>query len=163
MRYKLLIFFVVVLFLFVAGETMAASKPPAQICLRLDPITPGMAPFMALMVKSVGSVKMVNGPTNIYAIKGFIFTPPGGSLWDYPLSGTGHMYKTEDGIFHFSVVGSTMFVGTFYTIYMEGYWNVVEKKGGIFAKTSGTLNDVTTNITYTFNLSEVSCETVEIP
>jgi len=163
MKHGFLVFFILALFLALAGETLAASKPPAKICFRLDPVLPGTSPFMSLMVKSAGSVKMINGPTNIYAIDGSVFTPTGGPQWDYPLSGTGHMYKTEDGVFHFTVMGSTLFSGIFYTIYMEGYWNVIDKNGGIFAKSSGTFNNTTAHVTYVLTPSEVSCDTVEIP
>jgi hypothetical protein len=106
---------------------------------------------------------MVNGQTGIYALAGFIFTPPGGSQWDFPLSGTGHMYKSEPGVFHFSVTGSGLFAGVYYTAYLEGYWDVVDKKGLVSAKTAGTVNNATTNFIYSFNPSEVSCDGVEIP
>ncbi len=163
MKHKLLVFSVLVLFLVLAGETMAASKPPATICLSLDPTVPGTAFFTTLTVKSIGNVKMVNGQTNIYAISGFIFTPPGGPQWDYPLAGTGHMYKSEPDVFHFSVTGSTLFSGVYYTTYLEGYWDVVDKKGLVSAKTAGTVNNVTANVVYSLSPSEVSCDGVEIP
>ncbi len=163
MKQKLLVFCVLVFFPVLAGATTAATNPPATICLRLDPSGPGTVLFTTLAVKSIGNVKMINGQTGIYTLSGFMFTPPGGLEWDFPLSGTGHMYKSEPGVFHFSVTGSGLLSGVYYTVYAEGYWDVVDKKGLVSVKTADTVANVTVSSVYSFNASAAACDGVEIP
>ena len=54
-------------------EAMAASKPPAKLCLDMTPV---LDSYMAIATKSVTSVTMANGPTPVYSVNGTVFAIP---------------------------------------------------------------------------------------
>ena len=159
----LFILFVLILFLFPAGETQAVPKPPARICAQLvDMADPGNLLRLVLLVKSSGTMKTADGPTPFYALNGFAFSQPGADPWNYPLVGTGYIYKGDDQ-FYFSFGGSTVFSGTFFSAYMYGYWGLVHKSGFIIADITGTKGGVTGDNLVSFMMTEVSCDAMEIP
>ena len=153
-RYFLAILVLALLFSLV-GEPMAASKPPAKLCLDMNP---GLNSFLVIATKSIGSVKMVDGATPFYSVNGVIFASPGVLQWSAPLAGTGHMYKGSDAEwFHFSASGFLVGPYGFDTVSVEVLWDVVNK--------TGTLNYMSPATSYKSTITPVlkNCATIEIP
>jgi hypothetical protein len=146
----------VVAFLFsIVGEPMAASKPPAKLCLDMNP---GLNSYLVIVTKSIGSVKMVDGATPFYSVNGAIFASPGVLQWSAPLSGTGHMYKGSDAEwFHFSASGFLVGPYGFDTVSVEVLWDVVNN--------TGTLNYMSPATSYKSTITPVlkDCATLAIP
>ena len=164
MKHKLYLLVLLVLFPFLAGETLAAPKPPANICFQLIPTSPPVFTLViSLVVKSVGSMTMADGPTNFYAINGYSHIGNSSGETSH-VTGTGHMDKDTNGMFHFSVGGSGI-LPVFSTIQIEGYWNLVTKAGNGFGRV--TLKEDETSPTQDYNtnftLLEVFCKDIHIP
>jgi len=163
MKHKLFALFVLIIFLPLTGETLAASKPPAKTCAQLiDMSDPGNLLRMTFVVKSAGSMKTADGSINTYAVHGFVFSQPGADKWNYPLVGTGHMEMGTDH-FAFSLVGSTLFSGTFFSADMFGFWDVVDKSGVIYSLITGTKGGLTGDDLVLFVMTEIPCGAMEIP
>jgi hypothetical protein len=163
MKNRIYILVVLVLCLFLAGETLAAPKPPAKICFDLG--ASGGHATMALVIKSNGSMTMGDGATNYYVVNGTIFqTVQNGGPWVYPVSGTGYMQKgSAANTFHFSLAGSTFFGDTFYTIHSDGFWDVVANLATIVGKITGTKNNISADLEIGYVAAPISCGTVTIP
>ncbi len=143
MNHKFLVLFLLVSLIFMAGESPAASQPPSKICAQMvDTQNPSNFLRVILIVKSAGSMKASGGPVSAYAINGFVFSQPGVDKWNYPLAGAGYMNKTENE-FDFSLAGSTLFSGTFFSVSFFGYWDVANKDGVMIGDFSGTKGGAT--------------------
>jgi hypothetical protein len=126
---------------------------------------------MAFMVKSAGSMKMVDGANNFYGINGFLFSEPGVSPpWNFPAYGTGHMMKDPGNVdwFHFTITGSTVNVAMaiFFTLNLECYWDTVGSTGFMWGNVTGTAfgnpNDVNVT-TVSSALIGADCGMLNIP
>jgi hypothetical protein len=146
----------VLAFLFsLVGNPMAASKPPARLCIDMNP---GLNSFLVIVTKPMGSVKMEDGATQFYSVNGVIFASPGVPQWSAPLSGSGHMYKGSDANwFHFSASGFLVGPYGFDTVSVEVFWDVVNN--------TGTLNYMSPATSYKSTITPVlkDCTTIEIP
>lgn len=174
MKHKILVVVVLVLFVFFAGEVSAAApKAPTKLCLstslHVGSIT--IPILMALMVKSVGNMTMVDGTNNFYGINGFLFSEPGVSPpWNFPVYGTGHMMKDPGNVdwFHFTITGSTANTALviFFTANLECYWDTVNKTGILWGNVTGTAlgnpNDANAT-TISSPLVEAACGSLNIP
>lgn len=167
MKQKVFILILLVLFLVPAAETVAAPKPPSNICLELIPVPPSAIPFvMSLVVKSVGAMAMADGPTGFYAVNGAMLLAGGMDPPMFHMTGAGHMDKNTEGLFHFSVVsGLQPFSGNnFLIIYIEGNWNVVTKTGNasgrISSKEQGSPIE---DHNYDSSVLEVPCKNLHLP
>jgi len=155
MKRFLLVIFVLTLFFSLLGETMAASKPPAKICLDMNPT---LNSFVVIVTKSVASVTMADGATPFYSVNGAIFASPGKPQWNAPLVGTGHMYKDADeDWFHFSASGFTVSPYGFDIVSVEVFWNVVTKTGTLHYGSPKTGYEAT------ITPVEIKCGIIEIP
>jgi hypothetical protein len=160
---KFLVLFLLGSLFFVAGESPAASQPPAKICAQLvDTQNPANLLRVILIVKSAGSLKVSDGTVNSYTVNGFAFSQPGAVKWNYPIAGTGFMNKAKNE-FDFSLVGSTLFAGTFFSASLFGYWDVADKNGAMIGDFSGTKGGVTGDQLVIFMMAETSCAAMEIP
>jgi hypothetical protein len=155
MKRYLISIFVLTLFFSLLGETMAASKPPAKLCLDMNP---ALNSFVVIVTKSVASVTMADGATAFYSVNGAIFASPGHPQWNAPLVGTGHMYKDADvDWFHFSASGFTVSPYGFDIVSVEVFWDVVTKTGTLHYLAPGT------GYKSTITPVERNCATIEIP
>ncbi len=164
MKQKLFVPIGLALFLFLAGDVLAVTpKPPANICLEMltNPLV--FSGYLPLVVKPVASMTMANGPTNYYALNGWIMF--GGNSMAVLLSGTGHMDKNTNGLFHFSVKGSGAENGpTLIMIHVEGYWNVITKTGSGSGRFSAKeFNSTLEDHNYSFNFLEIPCGNIPNP
>ena len=155
MKRYLISIFVLTLFFCLLGEAVAASKPPAKICLDMNP---ALNSFVVIVTKSVASVTMADGPTAFYSVNGAIFASPGHPAWNAPLVGTGHMYKGADADwFHFSASGFLVSSYGFDIVSVRGFWDVVAN--------TGTLHYMSPATAYKSTITPVviNCATIEIP
>ncbi len=151
-------FLLVVVFTFIccwSGMAAAGSKPPAKLCLDMNP---SLNSYMVIMTKSFGSVTMSDGATGLYSVAGVVFATPNIPQWTAPVTGTGYMYKGLNAEwFHFSVQSySNTPYGTD-PIMIEVYWNVVTKTGMLDYYLPRTDFHVTENPV------EVDCKTIALP
>lgn len=155
MKRLLLVPLVLTLLFFLLGEAMAAPKPPAKLCLDMNP---GLNSFVVIVTKSVTNVTMADGATAFYSVNGAIFASPGHPQWNAPLVGTGHMYKGADADwFHFSASGFLVSPYGFDIVSVEVFWDVVAKTGTLHYMSPGT------GYKSTITPIEISCGTIEIP
>ncbi len=163
MNHKVLFLFSLFSLLFLAEESPAASQPPGKICAQLaDMQNQANLLRVVLIVKSAGNIKVSGGPVNSYAVNGFAFSQPGVEKWNYPVSGEGFMNRT-DNEFSFSLIGSTLFSGTFFSASLFGFWDVAHKSGIMVGDFSGTNGGGTGDQLVIFVMTEVSCAAMEIP
>ncbi len=155
MKSLLLVVLVVTLLFLQLGEAAAASKPPAKLCLDMNP---GLNSYLVIVTKSVGNVAMSDGATPFYSVYGVIFASPHLPQWNASLAGSGHMYKDPNANwFHFSASGFTVSPYGFDIVSVEVFWDVVTK--------TGTLHYMSPATSYksTITPKEMSCGTIEIP
>ena len=149
-----LVILALTLFFSLVGGTMAASKPPAKLCLDMTPV---LDSFVVIVTKSVANVTMADGPTPFYSVNGAVFAIPGVLQWNITLTGAGHMYKDADADwFHFSASGLSVTPYGWDTLNIEVYWNVVTKTGTLnYLVGSGFKRSITP--------VEINCKTIEMP
>ncbi len=155
MKRILLITLVLTLLFLVLGEAMAAPRPPAKLCLDMNP---DLNSFLVIVTKSVTSVTMADGATPFYSVNGVIFASPGVQQWNAALAGTGHMYKGADANwFHFSASGFVVSPYGFDIVSVEVFWDVAESTGTLHYWSPGTAfkSTITPHL--------MSCGTIEIP
>jgi len=155
MKRFLVAVFVLTVFFSLLGEPMAASKPPARMCIDMNP---SLNSFLVFVTKSAASVTMADGVTPFYSVNGVIFASPGLPQWNAPLAGTGHMYKETDADwFHFSASGFTVSPYGFDIVSVELFWDVVAK--------TGTLHYWSPATAYKSTITpvEIDCKTIQIP
>lgn len=155
MKSLLFVILVVTVLFLQLGEAVAAAKPPAKLCLDMNP---GLNSFLVIVTKSVGSVTMADGATPFYSVYGVIFASPDVLQWNAPLAGSGHMYKDPNAAwFHFSASGFTVSPYGFDIVSVEVFWDVVSKTGTLHYMSPGTA------FKSTIAPTEISCGTIEIP
>lgn len=140
-----------------SGIGVAAPKPPAKICLRLQ----GSPMVMILVIKAMGKVTTADGPTQFYTVNGVVMNPESITLpppWNLTVIGTGHMYTgTHENEFHFSVAGSTaLSAPNVVRLDLEAYWNVSNHSGLLFFKSSNGIEAV-------YLLGVVDCDLQTLP
>jgi hypothetical protein len=155
MKHLLLLLLVVSLFFCLVENSVAASKPPAKLCIDM---TPGLDSYLVIVTKSVASVTMADGSTAFYSLNGAVFATPNVTQWNVTLTGTGHMYKDVDADwFHFSATGFSHTPFGWDPIDIEVYWNVVTK--------TGTLNYYLPRTGWSKSIVpvEIDCKKIELP
>jgi len=98
-----------------ATFALAASTtvPPKAVCM-----TDNLGPYTyVLVIKLAGSVKLSGVSTKFYNINGEFYL----DTFSCPLTGSGHVKETE---FHLSTVCNSEWGGSFWTILVEGFWDL---------------------------------------
>jgi hypothetical protein len=140
-----------------SGIGVAAPKPPAKICLKLQ----GSPMVMILVIKAMGKVTTADGPTQFYTVNGVVINPESTTVpppWNLPVIGTGHMYTgADENEFHFSVAGSTaLSAHNVVRLDLEVYWDVSNHSGLLFFKSSNGIDAF-------YLLSAVDCGLQTLP
>ncbi len=154
-RLLLIVPIVLTLLFFLFGDAMAAPKPPAKLCLDMNP---GLNSYLVIATKSFASITMGDGATPLYSVNGVIFASPHVQQWNAALVGTGHMYKGADAEwFHFSASGFLVGPYGFDIVSVEVFWDVVANTGTLhyWSPATGYKSTITPHL--------ISCGTIEIP
>ena len=114
MKRTCLILLAMVLSLSFTTFALAASTtvPPKYVRLTDD-----HGNTYVFLIKLAGSVKMSNGTVKFYNINGEFYL----DTFSCPLTGSGHVKGTE---FHLSTVCNSEGGGSFWTILVEGFWDL---------------------------------------
>ncbi len=123
MKKILLSFLIFVLFLSLAGETMAlrAKGPPLNLCLH--DVNHDL--HIPLLNKPMGNISLLDGPKKFYSVIG-AWIEPGGN--NFPLTGSGYV---EGNVFHFTLASTYSAPGT-YSFGAEVFWDLEAHTGDMY-------------------------------
>ncbi len=143
---------VVLLSLSFTTFALAASTtvPPKTVCM-----TDWQYSY-AFVIKLAGPVKTSVGSVKFYNINGEVFLGGAGM----PLAGSGRVKGTE---FNFSVTGSDYLGGTFWTVLLEGLWDLADTTNPVGTVAWRQITNTGTNLVESGTLSLTDCSTLVVP
>lgn len=148
-----LILLAIALPLSLAVTALAAktTAPPKSACL-----TDGNYLY-PLTIKAAGTVNMADGRVKFYNINGEYFLP---SIASFPVTGSGHVKGT---MFHFSLTGNSYVSGSYYTVMLEGSWDLAQPSNPVGTVHVRQISNYGSFDPSTYSLSLTDCSTQTLP